>query len=61
MMELVGVAHVALSYSFDPLGEFFEKWTVVRFSDNEKIANWKGQQRVDPYIGVYENGELVLR
>jgi len=45
MMQAVGVAHVAFSFAFDPVVadiQSFNKWSIVQFWDNEKIANYKG-------------------
>jgi hypothetical protein len=39
----------------------FNKWCVIQFSDTEKILKAKGNKPFDPSIGIYENGELVLR
>jgi hypothetical protein len=67
MMEVVGRAMGGFSlalYAPDSemlTDEFFNKWCVVQFSDTEKLLKHKDKKPVDPYIGVYENGELVLR
>jgi hypothetical protein len=66
MMQAVGVARAASSYAFGTAEaeQFFDKWTVVQFSDSEKFLKAmkaRDTKPVDPYIGIYENGELVLR
>jgi len=67
MMEAVGRSMAGFSFAFYTpdsgmlLDELFNKWCVVQFSDNEKFVKAKGKKPVDPYIGIYENGELVLR
>jgi hypothetical protein len=63
MMEAVGVSRAAFGYAFTTpdMIKFFDKWTVIQFSDTEKFLKHKGKEPVDPYIGFYENGELVLR
>jgi hypothetical protein len=68
MMESVGRAMGGFSFAFYTtdsgmlMDEFFNKWCVVQFSDTEKFfAKHKEKKPVDPYIGIYENGELVLR
>ncbi len=67
MMEAVGTSMAGFSFAFYAPesgmlpDEFFKKWTVVQFSDWEKLSQRKGKKVVDPNIGIYENGELVLR
>ncbi len=67
MMEAVGTSMAGFSFAFYTpesgmlTDEFFNKWTVVQFSDWGKLSQAKGKKVVDPYIGIYENGELVLR
>ncbi len=67
MMEAVGTSMAGFSFAFyDPDAgmlpdEFFNKWCVVQFSDTEKSLKAKGKKPVDQFIGIYENGELVLR
>jgi hypothetical protein len=67
MMESVGRSMAGFSYAFytTDLGmlqdELFNKWCVIQFSDTEKFLRAKGKKPVDPYIGIYESGELVLR
>jgi hypothetical protein len=66
MWQAVNVSHAAFSYAFGTLEErkFFDKWIVVQFFDEEKLSKAsksKDTKPVDPYIGIYENGELVLR
>jgi hypothetical protein len=60
MLSAVGVALAAFSYSFEPgLEPDFNKNARVVFFDIDKLL--KGKKPVDPIIGIYENGELVLR
>jgi hypothetical protein len=65
MMESVGRSMAGLSFAFPTsdtgmlADELFNKWCVVQFSDTEKFLNAKSKKPVDPYIGIYENGELV--
>jgi hypothetical protein len=67
MMEAVGRAMGGFSFAFYApdsgmlSDEFFRKWCVVQFSDNEKFLKPNSKKPLDPYIGIYENGELVLR
>lgn len=67
LMEAVGRSMAAFSFAFytqDSVtlsDELFKKWCVVQFLDDEKFVREKGQKTVDPYIGIYENGDLVLR
>jgi hypothetical protein len=67
MMESVGRSMAGFSFAFYTPNagmlqdELFKKWCVVQFSDTEKFLKAKGKKPVDPYIGIYENGELVLR
>jgi hypothetical protein len=67
MMESVGRSIGGFSYAFYTTDsgmlqdELFNKWCVIQFSDTEKVLRAKGKKPVDPYIGIYENGELVLR
>ncbi len=66
MWQAVNVSRAAFSYAFGTMEEekFFEKWIVIQFFDDEKLlkaSKNKEKNTVDPYIGIYENGELVLR
>lgn len=63
MMQAVGTARAALSFAFGTMQseQFFDKWTLIHFFDMEKLLNHKSKDPVDPDIGYYENGELVLR
>jgi hypothetical protein len=63
MMQAVGVARAASTYAFGTVEseQFFDTWVVIQFSDTERFLKHKGKIPVDPYIGFYENGELVLR
>jgi hypothetical protein len=64
MWQAVNVSHAAFSYAFGTIGEgkFFDKWIVIQFFDEEKLLKGsKDKDPVDPYIGIFENGELVLR
>jgi len=61
MYQAIVVSTAAFSFAFHPaLEETFKKWTVIQFSDSERFQKAHGKV-VDPYIGNYENGELVLR
>jgi hypothetical protein len=62
-MQGVAVAHAAFSFAFGSVADIqsFDKWTIVQFWDNKKVSEHKGTKPVDPYIGFYENGQLVLR
>jgi hypothetical protein len=67
MMEATNRAGAASSFAFYKTDsgalpdEFFRRWFVVRFFDTEKFTKTKDKMPIDPYIGTYENGELVLR
>ena len=63
MMQAVAVAEGAFSFAFGTVAQIqsFDQWTVIQFWDDEKVTKHKGTKPVDPYIGFYENGELVLR
>ena len=63
MYRAIVVSTAAFSFAFHPDSvreEFFKKWTIIQFSDGERFQKADGKA-VDPYIGNYENGELVLR
>ena len=43
---------------------FFDRWIIVQFFDEEKLpmaSRDKDAEPVDPYIGMFENVELVVR
>lgn len=67
MMEAVGRSMAGFSFAFYTpdsgmlQDELFNKWCVVQFSDTEKFLKAKSKKPVDPLIGIYDNGELVLR
>jgi hypothetical protein len=63
LMQAVGVSLAAWSYAFDAVDadKSMKKWAVIQFWDDERLAKHHGTKPVDPYIGIYENGELVLR
>ena len=67
MMEAVNRSMAGFSFAFyspesgSLFDESFRKWTVVQFSDSDKLLKGNGGKPVDPYIGIYENGQLVLR
>lgn len=67
LMEAVGRSMAGFSFAFYTPDSgmqtdvLFNRWCVVQFSDNEKFVKPKSNKPVDPYIGIYENGELVLR
>ncbi len=66
MMEAVNVARAGFSYAFGTAQSIqdFDHWTVIQFFDTAKVvdaAMTKDAKAVDPYIGVYENGQLILR
>lgn len=62
MLQAVGVARAAWSFAFGAQSDqLFDKWTFIHFFDMEKLLNHKGKDPVNPDIGYYENGELVLR
>jgi len=66
LMEAVNVTRAGFSYAFGTAQSIqdFDHWTVIQFFDTAKVVNaamTKDTKAVDPYIGVYENGQLVLR
>ncbi|SRR6266403_156515 len=66
MMEAVTAARKGFGYAFGGAAaiQYFDKWTVIQFSDDDKFLKairTKDTKPVDPYIGYYENGELVFR
>ena len=63
MLATVNMAKAAYSAAFGTREtlEGFDKWTRVYFTDEDAFTKSTGKKPVDPVIGVYENGELVLR
>jgi hypothetical protein len=66
MWQAVNVSRASFSYAFGTIEErkLFDKWVVIQFFDEEKLLKGsknKDKDPVDPYIGTYESGELVLR
>jgi len=63
MLEALGVARAGFSGGFGVLAENtdFNKWTRVEFFDVDTVMKSTLKKPLDPVIGIYENGELVLR
>jgi hypothetical protein len=63
MMGAVELARAGFSYAFGTptMLTSFDKWTRIQFFDVDALLKSKTKKPVDPYIGVYEDGQLVLR
>ena len=63
MLATVNLAKMAYSAGFgtSEMLRDFDKWTRIHFTDADAFTKGTGNKPVDPMIGIYENGELVLR